>query len=246
MAAKSTKRKTSTKGKSKKKQENTVLHGEIIILGVLAVCIFLLISNFGLGGLIGDIFSALMFGLFGWMAYPLPLLIFGVTAFLISNRGNTHAYIKAAAVVMFSILLTAFLELLINSYEPGTTVLEYYRRASIGKEAGGVLGGCLISLLCPAIGVVGTYVILILLMLISIILITEKSLLKPLRHSGKKVYEGAKSGVRLPQYMLQNEEMHLKKTKRKKEKRVKQCPVCLSPPRWFRKRETVNLRKCRN
>ena len=142
MAAKSTKRKTSTKGKSKKKQENTVLHGEIIILGVLAVCIFLLISNFGLGGLIGDIFSALMFGLFGWMAYPLPLLIFGVTAFLISNRGNTHAYIKAAAVVMFSILLTAFLELLINSYEPGTTVLEYYRRASIGKEAGGVLGGC--------------------------------------------------------------------------------------------------------
>lgn len=192
MAAKSTKRKTSTKGKSKKKQENTVLHGEIIILGVLAVCIFLLISNFGLGGLIGDIFSALMFGLFGWMAYPLPLLIFGVTAFLISNRGNTHAYIKAAAVVMFSILLTAFLELLINSYEPGTTVLEYYRQASIGKEAGGVLGGCLISLLCPAIGVVGTYVILILLMLISIILITEKSLLKPLRHSGKKVYEGAK------------------------------------------------------
>lgn len=192
MAAKSTKRKTNTRGKGKKTEENTVLHGEIIILGVLAVCIFLLISNFGLGGLIGDVLSALMFGIFGWIAYPLPVLNFGITVFLMSNKGSMHAYIKTAAVIVFSILLTAFLELVVNSYEPGTKLLEYYRLASVGKEAGGLLGGCLISLLCPAIGVVGTYVILILLMIICIILITEKSLLKPLGHGSKKVYEDAK------------------------------------------------------
>ncbi len=192
MAAKSTKRKSTTRGKKKKTQENTVLHGEIIILGVLAVCIFLLISNFGMGGFVGDIFSAVMFGIFGWIAYPLPVLIFGITAFLMSNRGNAHACIKAGAVIVFSILLTAFLELVINSYEPGTSLLEYYRQASIGKEAGGLLGGCLISLLCPAIGVAGTYIVLILLMIISIILITEKSLLKPLGHGSKRVYEDAR------------------------------------------------------
>lgn len=101
MAAKSTKRKSTTRGKKKKTQENTVLHGEIIILGVLAVCIFLLISNFGMGGFVGDIFSAVMFGIFGWIAYPLPVLIFGITAFLMSNRGNVHACIKAGAVIVF-------------------------------------------------------------------------------------------------------------------------------------------------
>lgn len=192
MAAKSTKRKSNTRSKKKKTQENTVLHGEIIILGVLAVCIFLLVSNFGLGGFVGDVFSAVMFGIFGWIAYPLPVLIFGITAFLMSNRGNAHACIKAAAVIVFSILMTAFLELVINSYEPGTGVLEYYRQASIGKEAGGLLGGCLISLLCPAIGVVGTYIVLILLMIICMILITEKSLLKPLGHGSRRVYEDAR------------------------------------------------------
>mgnify|MGYP002515401439 CR=1 FL=1 len=192
MAAKSTKRKSNTRGKKKKTQENTVLHGEIMILGVLAVCIFLLISNFGLGGFVGDMFSAVMFGIFGWIAYPLPVLIFGITAFMMSNKGNVHAYIKAAAMFMFSILLTAFSELLINSYEPGTKILEYYRQASIGKEAGGLLGGCLISLLCPAIGVAGTYIVLILLMMICMILVTEKSLLKPLGHGSKRVYEDAR------------------------------------------------------
>lgn len=192
MAAKSTKKKKSTRGKVNKEQTNTVLHGEILILGVLAVCIFLLISNFGLGGIVGDILSAILFGVFGWIAYLLPILVFGVTAFLMSNRGNAHAYIKVAAVILFSILLTAFLELIINSYEPGTELLMYYRQASIGKEAGGLLGGCLISIFCPAIGVVGTYVVLILLMMICLILITEKSLLKPLGHGSRRVYEDAK------------------------------------------------------
>lgn len=192
MAAKSTKKKKSTRGKVNKEQTNTVLHGEILILGVLAVCIFLLISNFGLGGIVGDILSAILFGVFGWIAYLLPILVFGVTAFLMSNRGNAHAYIKVVAVILFSILLTAFLELIINSYEPGTELLMYYRQASIGKEAGGLLGGCLISIFCPAIGVVGTYVVLILLMMICLILITEKSLLKPLGHGSRRVYEDAK------------------------------------------------------
>ncbi len=209
MAAKSTKKTKNTRGKTKKEQKNSVLHGEILILGVLAICIFLLISNFGLGGIVGDILSKLLFGMFGWIAYILPILIFGVTAFLMSNRGNAHAYIKVAAVILFSILLTAFLELIIHSYEPGTALLKYYRQASIGKEAGGLLGGCLISIFCPAIGVVGTYVVLILLMMICLILITEKSLLKPLRHGSRRMYEDAKK---------RHETVAIRSAKRKEER----------------------------
>ena len=187
MAAKSTKKKKSTRGTIKKNQENTVLRSEILILGMLAVCIFLLISNFGLGGLIGDILSALMFGIFGWMAYLIPVLLFGITAFLISNKGNKHAYIKAVAAIVFVIVVTAVLELVVNSYHPGTELMEYYRQASVGKEAGGLLGGAMITFLCPAIGIAGTYIVLILLMIVCIILITEKSLLKPLGQKSKRI-----------------------------------------------------------
>lgn len=214
MAAKSTKKKKNTRGTTKKNQENTVLRSEILILGMLAVCIFLLISNFGLGGLIGDILSALMFGIFGWMAYLIPVLIFGITAFLISNKGNKHAYIKTVAAIVFVIVATAILELVVNSYHPGTELMEYYRQASIGKEAGGLLGGVMITILCPAIGVAGTYIILILLMIICIILITEKSLLKPLGQRSKRIYDDARTRR---QSAVERSAREKKETKEKKE-----------------------------
>lgn len=192
MAAKSTKKRKSTKGSAKKKQESAVLRDEIVILCMLAVCILLLISNFGLGGLAGDFVSSVMFGVFGWIAYLMPLILFGVVAFLISNRGNSHAYIKVGALLLFIILIAAFLELIINSYIPGTQLLTYYQRASEHKNAGGLIGGCVITVMCPIIGVVGTYVVLIMLSIICMILVTERSLLKPLGHGSRKVYEDAK------------------------------------------------------
>lgn len=214
MAAKSTKKKKSTRGTIKKNQENTVLRSEILILGMLAVCIFLLISNFGLGGLIGDILSALMFGIFGWMAYLIPVLLFGITAFLISNKGNKHAYIKAVAAIVFVIVVTAVLELVVNSYHPGTELMEYYRQASVGKESGGLLGGAMITFLCPAIGIAGTYIVLILLMIVCIILITEKSLLKPLGQKSKRIYNDARTRR---QSTVERSTREKKKTKEKKE-----------------------------
>lgn len=192
MTAKSTKKRKNSRGKKKKTQEYSVLHGEIIILCVLAVCIFLMISCFGLGGIAGEICSSVIFGLFGWVGYVIPILIFGVVAFLISNKGNTHAYIKTAAAIVLVCLVAAFLELVVNSYTPGTGLMEHYRQASIRKDAGGLLGGAQVQLLCPMLGVVGAYIAIVILAVISVILITERSLLKPLSHGGKRVYEDAK------------------------------------------------------
>ena len=168
------------------------MHGEIIILCVLAVCIFLMISCFGLGGIAGEICSSVIFGLFGWVGYVIPILFFGVVAFLISNKGNTHAYIKTAAAIVLVCLVAAFLELVVNSYTPGMGLMEHYRQASIRKDAGGLLGGAQVQLLCPMLGVVGAYIVIVILAVISVILITERSLLKPLSHGGKRVYEDAK------------------------------------------------------
>ncbi len=192
MAAKSTKKRKGTKSGTKKTQESSGLQEEIIILCILAVCILILISNFGLGGLAGEICSSVLFGIFGWMAYLVPILFFGVAAFLVSNQGNPHAYIKAGALLVLLVILCALLELIMNPFTPGTSLLSYYRQASAHRNAGGFLGGCLVSLLCPAIGVAGSYVVLIVLGIICMILVTEKSLLKPLGHGGRKVYEGAR------------------------------------------------------
>ena len=197
MAAKSSRKPKSTKSSSKRTTAKKTsgsggIREEIVILCILAVCILLTISNFGLGGLVGKLVSSVMFGVFGWMAYPVPILLFCAAAFLMSNRGNAHAYIKTAAAIVLILLICTFLELIVNPYESGTTLFTYYRQASEHRNAGGLLGGCMVMLLCPAIGEVGTYVVVIILAAICGVLITEKSLLKPLGKGGKKVYEGAK------------------------------------------------------
>ena len=62
MAAKSTKGRKNSKSRPKKGQQNTELRGEIIILAVLAVCILLVLSNFGVGGIVGEAVSSVFFG----------------------------------------------------------------------------------------------------------------------------------------------------------------------------------------
>ena len=85
------------KKKSSKNQASTSLNSEILILVMFAVCVLMLLSNFGVIGIAGSAISSVLFGFFGVMAYILPFLLFGVVAFGISNKGNTHAYIKTCS-----------------------------------------------------------------------------------------------------------------------------------------------------
>ena len=192
MAGKHTKKKKTTSGRPGKNQQNSEIRGEIIILIALAVCILLVLSNFGLGGIVGEAVSSVFFGLFGIMAYVLPFAVFGITAFLISNRGNAHAYIKIGAGVVLFFILTAILELIFHPYEPGTSLMTYYQEGSVHQNAGGLTGGCIAGIFCPLIGEIGTYVVLFVLGIICVILITERSLLAPIGRKSRKAYEDAK------------------------------------------------------
>ena len=212
MAAKPTKRRSNTKSKAKKGQQNTELQGEIIIFATLAVCILLVLSSFGLCGTAGEAVSSVLFGLFGFMAYILPFVIFGLTAFLISNKGNAHAYVKIAAGILLFLMLAAILELIVHSYTPGASLMSYYTESSRNHSAGGLAGGGLVNLFCPLIGEIGTYVVLIALSVICIILITEKSLLAPLGRQSKKAYEEAKK---------KRQETAVLKARRREEEREK-------------------------
>ncbi len=103
MASKSKKKSTSKKttGKTTKKAGENFVIDEIIIWIVLAVSILLLISNFGFGGTLGASASAFLMESFGAGAYLVPFLLFGVTAFLVSNKHNRIAYWKSGGCDLF-------------------------------------------------------------------------------------------------------------------------------------------------
>ena len=93
----SSKRKTNNRGKSKRnvndRFENTVID-EVFFLVSIAVTILLFLCNFNLIGKVGEVLSNIMFGLFGYMAYVAPLLIFFAFYFGLANMGNRVATIK--------------------------------------------------------------------------------------------------------------------------------------------------------
>ena len=174
MASKSKKKSTSKKttGKTTKKAGENFVIDEIIIWIVLAVSILLLISNFGFGGTLGASASAFLMESFGAGAYLVPFLLFGVTAFLVSNKHNRIAYWKSGAAVICFLILCGLFELI--------------------SDAGGTVGGSLAVILSPALGVAGTYVILIIMMIIGIVIITGRSVLKGVKKQSDRAYSHAK------------------------------------------------------
>ena len=175
MAAKS-KKKTGRKQTKKKKTEQSFLGEEIFVWVTLAVSILLLISNFGFGGNIGDHVSGALKHGFGIVAYFVPFLLFGIVSFLISNKENRIAYIKSALALVFMILTCTLLDLI--------------------HEMGGRLGSFIANLLIPAVGVAGTYVIVIICMIICGVIITGKSALKGVKAKGDQAYGRAREDAK--------------------------------------------------
>lgn len=175
MAAKSKKKKSTGQTKKKtpaKKQGSDFLGDEIMIWGTLAVSILLLISNFGFGGAVGDYVAAFLMDVFGWMAYLVPFVLFGAVTFMIANKGNFTACFKTVVGMVFLVLACTFLELV--------------------NEEGGLVGSLVGGLLVPAVGVVGTYVVVIICMIICAVIITGRSALKSVKNSGGRAYTKAR------------------------------------------------------
>lgn len=195
-ARKNTSRKRNKKQTKKKQDSQSFLKDEIIILSALAAGILLLISNFGIGGFVGDAVSSVLFGLFGTIAYIIPILLFIGIAFVISNKGNSIAYIKTAAGAGFTLMVCTLFQLIMNEYTAGTRLFSYYKISSMHKDGGGLLGGIVVSALCPAIGVIGTYVIVIILCIICLVIITEKSFIRGVKKGSEKAYSSAKQDAK--------------------------------------------------
>lgn len=200
-----------SKDKEKNSQEQDFsFKNEIILLTILAVCILLFISNFGVGGAVGKVISGFFFGIFGLPAYLFPVLLFIGIAFYMSNKHNKIAVVKLVASVLFLLFLCLFIQLVVTG-EEGGTVIDAYKYGVSHKSGGGFLGGILAGLLTKAFGLIGSYVVDIIVLIICLVLITERSFLGGVKKGSKKVYDTAKEDA-----LRRREHMEQKKVEREK------------------------------
>ena len=189
-----TSRKGST-GRKKKTaaQQQEDFTREVILWIIVAVSILLFISNFGIGGTIGNAVSRFFFGVMGLIAYVFPVLLLVGTFFAVSNRGHRVATVKLVAMILFDLFLCMLIELLTKgSAVDGAAAA--YSYSFEHRTGGGFIGGLLAWIFCPNFGLAGSYVIDAIMLIISLVLITERSALRGMQKGGKKVYESARSG----------------------------------------------------
>lgn len=168
------------------------IRDEVVLLGILAVSILLYLALFNVLGGFSKAIGGFLFGIFGIISFIVPIAIFFSTAFFISNRGQSVAYIKVIAAVILLFALAAFSQLLFDRDYNAVKIFDYYRHCSIDRCGGGILGGAVAFLLTKAIGKIGAYVVLIIVIIICAVLITERSFFGGVKKGSESIYYSAR------------------------------------------------------
>lgn len=186
----------SSSKKRKKKKVNSASFTEAALFIALAVALILFISNFGLAGKAGTFFAAIQFGTFGIFAYIFPVvLVVGTVIMLRKGKNSGVARVKFITAFIGAMFLCAFIEMVGGGYIKLEKLSDYYNFEVPLKKGGGIVGGAVCSFLTPAVGKVGTYIIIIVFIIIAVLIISERSIIRSLTNGSRKVINTAKDDI---------------------------------------------------
>ena len=181
-----------------KTEKEKMISSEISLLVLLAISIFLFLCNFGIVGPVGNFFSGIMFGIFGILAYIIPVFIFLVYAFGVSNRDNFHAIIKVVAIILLLFVIGVFFHLFQGNLgiEKAYSAGNLFSLGKENKKGGGLLFGTIAYLLYSTLDMVGAILVLIVIGIACFIVITEKSFFKGIKKGSQYVVSSARDDAR--------------------------------------------------
>lgn len=190
---------------------------EIILWVIVAVSLLLFISNFGIGGKVGGVVSGFFFGLFGMISYIFPIILLVGSFFGISNRDNAFAIVKLVAAILFAVFICVFLYLVVYGKDvvPPATAFADSRQSKIG---GGLVGALIGYFIVPAFGLIGSYIIDIVVLIVTLVLITGKSAMRGMKAGGEKVYASARENSE--KYQEYRQYKAEEKAKRRRDRKV--------------------------
>lgn len=180
------------------------------ILLLLAVCILLFLSNFGIIGAVGNAVAAFLFGLFGSAAYIFPFALFFTVVMIVANYANSEAVIKAVMIwLTYLIVAMVFAFAWNGDFETRRSSFEgdaFYRYGLEYRRGGGFIPGHLFDLMSKGLGQFGAVIIMITVLLICIGVLTGKSIIRFIKESSKEAADSIVDGIEIRQ-----EEMRTKR-----------------------------------
>ncbi|MDO4556293.1 MAG: DNA translocase FtsK 4TM domain-containing protein [Lachnospiraceae bacterium] len=180
-----TKRKTSSskRGRQSKKTEDfSSFHTEVILWIIVAFAALLMLGNFGFCGKFGKVFSSVFFGTFGFIQYIVPIAILLLAGLLIANHFSTLAVKKTLLVIVFLCLCAAISQMVVD-FEC-VSAFDAAGYSFTHHTGGGAIGGGICIFLRRFFGKAGAILIILIGSMISLMLIFEKSVLNILKQFG--------------------------------------------------------------
>lgn len=217
---------------SQRAPEESALFHEIGLIALFVLMVILFCCNFGIIGPVGDAVSGFLFGVFGLTAYVAPILFFLAVSFRFANEGNPNTGRKLAAGAALFVVAGVICDLAVK----GTSAMEQYSLKTIfdvcraERTGGGVIGGSLSFLLQHWLGTIGSVLVVILCTVVSLILLTERSLLKSVKKGGSRMRELSRedaerrrelSEQRRDENLRRKEDARLRRQEQEEQRRLK-------------------------
>ena len=179
----------------KKKAEMAKRHKKVVkevnLWIAVSVALFLFLSNFGICGIVGNALKSVMLGSFGWMGYLFPIVLAVTVGIIAYNEMNASIVSKIIA----ELVLFIDLSLLFHLFQFGgseASMLTFYREGAKGIFGGGIVGGALGKTLHSLLGLTGAYLIAAAILIICVVILTEKSIMSVIRDKGQDAYENVR------------------------------------------------------
>ena len=215
-AAENTRRSTSRGKTSQYERKDTgtqadtsFFRAEVIMISTFAVAVFLFCSNFKICGVVGNFFRQLQLGMFGMIGYLFPVFLALGVCFYISNRGNIRAVLKMIGCTFCFLAVCGLSQMVFGGgWVEGQKIIQYYLISGEKGSGGGLLGGLLAIAFGNMLGTLGTYLLLLVLFIIGMVFITERSFVNFIKRNSSLAYQYAKHDVdrRLEEYEQQRTE----------------------------------------
>ena len=225
-------RKTNTSGQSRNRNQrqsepmDVAIKSEVILIALFALCVFLFLCNFGIAGVMGNAISGVMFGIFGLTAYLIPVFLFMIIAFAMINSGNMIATRKIIAAVCLYLIVSMMCELFTKAPQEAVSYdfKGIYEACSANRNGGGILGGSFAYLAYRFLGLTGTVLSRLVIAIIALIVITDKSFMKGVKSGSRKVYERSRedAAYRRERAQKRKEEAEELRKRREEERRLRE------------------------
>ena len=164
---------------------------EIYLIVLLAVCVLLFFCIIGVCGTVGNMFRGVMFGMFGFISYVIPMIIFFAASFCVSNQGNRYAMRKFISAMILCVIFAVICDLITGSLakDSAYSIIDIYKRCSEGRSGGGVIGGTIAWIFVHLMGMAGAVFISVVGTIVCVILVSGKAIFHAAARKGREFKE---------------------------------------------------------